>query len=93
MVRWMRKRWGLRAKMAGSYVLVTAAAVAVVEAVVLVLVVPGLLGGAPDARTLLVLVTARDTAASAAEAAAQLGRLPDPDQFPVGDPGLRLPPG
>jgi signal transduction histidine kinase len=92
MVRWMRKRWGLRAKMAGSYVLVTAAAVAVVEAVVLVLVVPGLLS-AQDARTLLVTVTARDTADSAAEATGRLGRLPDPDQFPVGDPGLRLPPG
>jgi len=89
----MRKRWGLRAKMAGSYVLVTAAAVAVVEAVVLVLVMPGLLGGAQDARTLLVELTARDIAASAGQIAAQLGRLPDPGQFPVGDPGLRLPPG
>jgi signal transduction histidine kinase len=78
--------------MAGSYVLVTAAAVAVVEAVVLLLVVPGLLGG-QDARTLLVQVTARDIADSAGQIAAQQGRLPDPDQFPVGDPSLRLPPG
>ena len=93
MVRWMRRRWGLRAKMAGSYVLVTAAAVAVVEAVVLVLVVPGLLGGGQDAHTLLVGLTARDIAASAGQIAAQLGRLPDAGQFPVGDPGLRLPPG
>ena len=93
MVRWMRKRWGLRAKMAGSYVLVTATAVAVVEAVVLVLVVPGLLGGDRDARTLLVLVTARDTAATAADATAQLGRLPDPGRFPIGETGLRLLPG
>jgi signal transduction histidine kinase len=88
----MRKRWGLRAKMAGSYVLVTAAAVAVVEAVVLVLVMPGLLSG-QDARTLLVTVTARDIADSAGQIAAQLGRLPDAGQLPVGDPGLRLPPG
>jgi hypothetical protein len=36
--------------------------VAVVEAVVLVLVVPGLLGGSQDPGTLLVGVTARDTA-------------------------------
>ncbi len=93
MVRWMRRRWGLRAKMAGSYVLVTAAAVAVVEAVVLVLVVPGLLGGAQDPRTLLVGLTARDIAASAGQIAAQLGRLPDPGQFPVGEAGLRLLPG
>ncbi|GIH18988.1 HAMP domain-containing sensor histidine kinase [Rugosimonospora africana] len=88
----MGKRWGLRAKMAGSYVLVTIAAVAVVEAVVLVLVVPGLLGGR-DARTLLVNVTAHDLAASAGQIATRLGRLPDAGQFPVGDPGLRLPPG
>jgi two-component system, NarL family, sensor histidine kinase LiaS len=93
MVRWMRRRWGLRAKMAGSYVLVTAAAVAVVEAVMLVLVVPGLLGGTQDARTLLVLVTARDTADSAGQIAAQLGRLPDAGQLPIGEAGLRLPPG
>jgi two-component system, NarL family, sensor histidine kinase LiaS len=93
MVTWMRKRWGLRAKMAGSYVLVTAAAVAAVEAVVLALVVPGLLGSAQDARILLVRSTARDTAASAGQIAAQLGRLPDPGQFPVGEAGLRLLPG
>jgi signal transduction histidine kinase len=86
-------RWGLRAKMAGSYVLVTAAAVAAVEAVVLVLVVPGLLGGAQDARTPLVVFTARDTATSAAEATGRLGRLPDPGQFPIGEAGLRLLPG
>jgi signal transduction histidine kinase len=93
MVTWMRKGWGLRAKMAGSYVLVTAAAVAVVETVVLVLVVPGLLGSAQDASTLLVRSTARDTAASAGQIAAQLGRLPDPGHFPLGEAGLRLLPG
>jgi signal transduction histidine kinase len=89
----MRKRWGLRAKMAGSYVLVTAAAVAVLEVVVLVLVVPGLLGGSQDGRTLMVSFTARDAATGAAEAAARLGRLPGPDQFPLGEAGLRLSPG
>lgn len=92
MVRSIRKHWGLRAKMAGSYVLVTAAAVAVVEAVVLLLVVPGLLSG-QDARTLLVSATAHDLAASAGQITAQLGRLPDSGQFPVGDAGLRLGPG
>jgi signal transduction histidine kinase len=89
----MGKRWGLRAKMAGSYVLVTAAAVTVVEAVVLVLVVPGLLGGSQDPGTLLVGVTARDTADGAGQVAAQLGHLPDAGQFAVGEAGLRLPPG
>jgi signal transduction histidine kinase len=93
MLRWMHKRWGLRAKMAGSYVLVTAAAVAVVEAVLLVLVVPGLLRGGQDSRTLLVLFTARDTADSAGKIATQLGGLPDARQFPVGEAGLRLLPG
>jgi signal transduction histidine kinase len=93
MVGWMRKRWGLRAKMAGSYVLVTVAAVAVVEVVVLVLVVPGLLGSGPDARTALVLFTARDIAVNADQLTAQLGRLPGPGQFPIGEAGLRLLPG
>lgn len=88
-----RKRWGLRAKMAGSYVLVTAAAVAVVEAVVLMLVVPGLLGGARDARTLLVRFTAGDIASRAGEVTAQLGRLPDARRFPIGDAGPPLSPG
>ncbi len=73
MVRWMRKRWGLRAKMAGSYVLVTAAAVAVVEAVVLVLVVPGLLG-AQDAHTLLVRLTATCSGASGSAARESMSR-------------------
>ncbi len=92
MVRWMRKGWGLRATMAGSYVLVTAAAVAVVEILVLVLVVPGLLDR-QDPGTLLVLFTAQDTAVSAGQTATRLGRLPDATQFPVGEVGLRLPPG
>ena len=93
MVRWMRGHWGLRAKMAGSYVLVTAAAVAVVEAVVLLLVLPDLVGGSQDPRTVLVSFTARDIAASAGQVAAKLGRLPDSDEFPLGDTGLRLLPG
>jgi signal transduction histidine kinase len=93
MVRRMGRYWGLRAKMAGSYVLVTVAAVAVVEVVVLVLVVPGLLGGGQDAGALLTEMTARDIADSAGQVAAQLGQLPDAGRFPVGDPGVRLPPG
>jgi signal transduction histidine kinase len=88
----MGRRWGLRAKMAGSYVLVTAAAVVVLEIVVLVLVIPGLLNGG-DNRTLLVDLTARDYAASAASATAQLGRLPQAKEFPLGEPGLVMAPG
>ena len=93
MVRWMRRGWGLRARMAGSYVLVTAAAVAVVEAVVLLVVVPGLLGSRQDARVLVAGLTARDIATSAGELATQLGRLPDATQFPIGDPTLPAPVG
>ena len=93
MVRWMRMRWGLRGKMAVSYVLVTALAVAVVEAVVLMLVVPGLLGGVQDARPLLVLFTAQHTAVSAGETIARVGHLPDAGEFPLGESGLRLSPG
>src|SRR5882724_12396364 len=93
MVRWMRMRWGLRAKMAGSYVLVTAVAVAVVEAIVLMLVVPGLLGDVHDARPLLVLFTAQRASVSAGEATERLGHLPDAVQFPLGESGLRLSPG
>src|SRR5690349_13347798 len=92
MVSWMGRRWGLRAKMAGSYVLVTAAAVAVVEVVVLVLVVPGLLGG-QDTSALLIRLTARDLATNASQLTARLGRLPDAREFPLGESGLRLPPG
>jgi hypothetical protein len=38
----MRGRWGLQAKMTASYVLVTAAAVVLVEVVVAVIVLPRL---------------------------------------------------
>ena len=86
----MRRGWGLRARMAGSYVLVTAAAVAVVEAVVLLVVVPGLLGPRQDARVLVAGLTARDIATTAGELATQLGRLPDAAQFPIADPDPTL---
>jgi signal transduction histidine kinase len=89
----MWRQRGLRGQMAGSYVLVTAAAVAVVEAVTLVFVVPGLLAGGPDPRTGLVLSTARDIATSVDQVTAQRGRLPDPGQFPIGETGLQLLPG
>lgn len=86
-------RWGLRAKMAGSYVLVTAAAVVVVEAAVLLLVVPSLLNGGHDANTLLVNLTARDLAAKAEQATGQLGRLPGAGEFLLGEAHLELAPG
>jgi signal transduction histidine kinase len=91
---WMRRRWGLRAKMAGSYVLVTAAAVAVLEIVVLVLVVPGLLSSAAQLdRTALVQLTTQSYASQAAQAYALRGRLPTATELPLGDPAARLGPG
>ncbi|GAA4243073.1 HAMP domain-containing sensor histidine kinase [Dactylosporangium darangshiense] len=85
---------GLRAKMAASYVLVTAAAVAVVEIVVLVLVMPGLLAGdSAGDRSVIVFVTAKDYASRVGEAVQRLGRLPAPDELQLGEEGLRLAPG
>ncbi|MGI5242060.1 HAMP domain-containing sensor histidine kinase [Dactylosporangium sp. CA-139066] len=85
---------GLRAKMAASYVLVTAAAVAVVEIVVLVLVMPGLLGGTSSAdRSVIVFVTAKGYADRVGEAVQRLGHLPGPAELQLGEEGLRLAPG
>jgi signal transduction histidine kinase len=85
---------GLRAKMAASYVLVTAAAVAVVEIVVLVFVMPGLLAGNSGVdRSAIVFVTAKDYAGRVGEAVQRLGRLPGPDELQLGELGLRLAPG
>jgi len=90
----MRKHWGLRAKMAGSYVLVTAAAVAVVELVVAIIVLPGLLAGVTsDNRSLIVNVTARDLASTVSQAQVRLGRLPTAEEVQLGEPGLQLMPG
>jgi signal transduction histidine kinase len=87
----MRRRWGLRAKMSASYVLVTAAAVVLVEAVVLAVVVPALLPR-PDPAALLQL-TADRYAGAAMQLTARLGRLPDARELQLGDPTLRLRPG
>jgi hypothetical protein len=69
----MPGRWGLQAKMTASYVLVTAAAVVLVEAVVLGIVVPGLVTRADG--TTLVQRTAVDYANTAMQRSASLGRL------------------
>jgi two-component system, NarL family, sensor histidine kinase LiaS len=88
----MRQRWGLRAKMSASYVLVTAAAVLVVEIVALVLVQPLL--APPDANpSLPVQATAQDYATRAVAATARLGRLPTAKEIQLGEPSLRLGPG
>jgi signal transduction histidine kinase len=80
--------------MAASYVLVTAAAVAVVEIVVLLLVMPGMLASNSAAdRSVIVFVTAKDYATRVGEAVQRLGRLPGPDELQLGEEGLRLAPG
>src|SRR6266508_2319467 len=83
----MRGRRGLQAKMTASYVLVTAAAVVLVEIVVLGFVVPGL--GSELDKTALVRATAADYANSASQLAGSLGRLPTAREFQLGEPSLR----
>jgi signal transduction histidine kinase len=84
----MRAGWGLQAKMTATYVLVTAAAVALVEVVLLVVVVPGLVSRA-DAAT-LVEHTAQDYAARAMVLSAGSDRLPTADELQLGERGLAL---
>src|SRR5262245_20385735 len=88
----MRRRWGLRAKMSASYVLVTAAAVLVVEIVALVLVQPLLDPPATDVSA-PVQATAELYATRVIDANARLGRLPKADEIQLGDTNLRLEPG
>jgi len=87
----MRGRLGLQAKMTASYVLVTAAAVVLVEIVVLGFVVPGL--GSELDRTALVRTTAAAYASRASQLTGSLGRLPTAREFQLGEPSLRLAPG
>jgi signal transduction histidine kinase len=87
----MKRRWGLQAKMSASYVLVTAAAVVLVEVAVLGLVVPRLVPRV-DPET-LVQLTAGSYATTAERLGARLGRLPNARELQLGDPTLRLRPG
>lgn len=87
----MRRRWGLRAKMAASYVLTTAVAVAVVEAVGLGLVVPGIVASTDSLS--VVNATAVDYAARANVLGASLYRLPTAQELPMGDPSVHAGPG
>jgi signal transduction histidine kinase len=84
----MRRRWGLQAKMTGSYVLVTAAAVVLVEVVVAVIVLPGLVSRTDLATQ--VQLTAGDYANAAMKQSAMLGRLPTAAEFTFGQPVPRL---
>jgi signal transduction histidine kinase len=82
----MWRRWGLQAKMTGSYVLVTAAVVVLVEVVAAAVVLPGLLSGA-DRATLLKLL-AGDYANMVMQQSATLGRLPTADELRLDQPPL-----
>jgi hypothetical protein len=83
----MKRRLGLQAKMTVSYLLVTAAAVILVEVVVLGVVVPGLVSQAE--RPTLVPLTASGYANRATLLAARLGRLPTDGELQLGDRALR----
>jgi signal transduction histidine kinase len=87
----MKRPMGLQAKMTASYVLVTAAAVLLVEIVVLGVVVPGLLSEADQPA--LVPLTATNAADRLMKQAAVSGRLPEAGQLRLGDPAARLGPG
>jgi HAMP domain-containing protein len=84
-------RWGLRAKMTASYVLVTAAAVVLVEAVALGVVVPKVLSRSD--RTALLQATAGGLASSVPRQGPLRDQLPTPAVFRLGEPGLGLGPG
>jgi signal transduction histidine kinase len=87
----MRGRWGLQAKMTGSYVLVTAAVVVLVEVVAAVIVLPGLVSGADRATQVQLL--ASDTANQVMRQSATLGQLPTASQLRLDQAALGLPPG
>lgn len=87
----MRRLWGLRATMAASYVLTTAAAVTVVEVVILGVVVPGLVTS--NDSQLVVGSTAVDYAARAGQLYAEVDRLPTAAEFPLGEQDVPVSPG
>ena len=90
----MRRRWGLRGRMTASYLLVTAAAVLVVEIVVALFVSPGLLAApAPTEASPVVQYTAQEYATRAVDANARLGHLPTDKDIQLGENGLAIPPG
>jgi signal transduction histidine kinase len=87
----MRGRLGLQAKMTGSYVLVTAAVVVLVEVVAAAVVLPGLVSGADRATQVQLL--ASDTANQVMQQSATLGRLPTASQLRLDQAAPGLPPG
>jgi signal transduction histidine kinase len=87
----MRRHWGLQVKMTASYVLVTAAVVALVEVVAAVIVLPGLVSGAD--RPERVQLLASDYATLVTQQSAVLGRLPAASELRLDQAELGLPPG
>jgi signal transduction histidine kinase len=87
----MPGRWGLQAKMTASYVLVTAAAVVLVEVVVAVIVLPRLVSGTD--RATQVQLIASDYANTVMELGARLGRLPTAREMRLGEAAPPLGPG
>jgi two-component system, NarL family, sensor histidine kinase LiaS len=87
----MRGRWGLQAKMTGSYVLVTAAVVVLVELLAAAVVLPRLVSGADRATQVQLLANA--TADRVMQQSATLGHLPTASQLRLDQPPPGLPPG
>jgi signal transduction histidine kinase len=86
----MRRRWGLQAKMTGSYLLVTAAVVVLVEVVAAAVVLPELVSRAD--RPELVQLLASDYANMVTQQSAALGRLPTASDLRL-DQAALPPPG
>ena len=87
----MRGRWGLRAKMTASYVLVTATAVVLVEVVAAGIVLPRLVSRAD--RATQVQLIASDYANTVMKQGVRLGRLPTARELRLDQAALGLPPG
>jgi signal transduction histidine kinase len=88
--RW-RDHFGLQARMTASYVLVTAAAVIVVEAIAIGVIIPSFL--ASQDLTTRVAITAGDVAGRVAVASLSATTLSLPPDFVIGDQSASLGPG
>jgi signal transduction histidine kinase len=87
------KRWGLRGRMTASYLLVTAAAVLLVEIVVALLISPALEGPKEAAASVTVQRTALEYATVAGNLYARLEHLPTDTEIQLGERGTDVPPG
>ncbi|HEV8559189.1 MAG TPA: ATP-binding protein [Actinophytocola sp.] len=87
------KRWGLRGRMTASYLLVTAAAVLLVEIVVALLISPALEAPPEAGASAVVQRTALEYATVAGNLYARLEHLPSDKEIQLGEQGPDVPAG